>query len=95
MADNDYLQRILTSLVYDVVDETPLEGEAPTERALRLALAKARAVAAEHPGAIVVGSDQVASLGEGAAARTRRRFRRRRRECVERSEPSVQPGSIG
>ncbi|MEN9705902.1 MAG: hypothetical protein RLZZ393_1781 [Pseudomonadota bacterium] len=55
------------------VDETPLEGEAPTERALRLALAKARAVAAEHPGAIVVGSDQVASLGEGAAARILRK----------------------
>lgn len=44
------------------VDETPLPGEAPRALALRLALAKARAVAAQHPGAIVIGSDQVADL---------------------------------
>jgi septum formation protein len=45
------------------VDETPLPGEAPRELALRLALAKARAVAQQHPGAVVIGSDQVADLG--------------------------------
>ena len=44
------------------VDETPLPGEAPRDLALRLALAKARAVAAQHPSAIVIGSDQVADL---------------------------------
>ena len=44
------------------VDETPLPGEAPRDLALRLALAKARAVAALHPGAVVIGSDQVADL---------------------------------
>ncbi|MBS0465710.1 MAG: septum formation inhibitor Maf [Proteobacteria bacterium] len=44
------------------VDETPLPHEAPRALALRLALAKARAVAALHPGAIVIGSDQVADL---------------------------------
>lgn len=44
------------------VDETPLAGEAPRALALRLALAKARAVAAVHPQAIVIGSDQVADL---------------------------------
>ena len=44
------------------VDETPLAGEAPRELALRLALAKARAVAARHPQAAVIGSDQVADL---------------------------------
>ncbi len=44
------------------VDETPLPGEAPRELALRLALAKARAVAARFPGAAVIGSDQVADL---------------------------------
>ena len=44
------------------VDETPLAGEAPPAIALRLALAKARAVAAKHPQAIVIGSDQVADL---------------------------------
>jgi len=44
------------------VDETPLPGEAPAVLAQRLALAKARAVSALHPDAIVIGSDQVADL---------------------------------
>ena len=44
------------------VDESPLPGEAPAALARRLAEAKARAVAARHPGATVVGSDQVAEL---------------------------------
>lgn len=44
------------------VDETPLPNETPRALALRLALAKAHAVAAQHPGAIVIGSDQVADL---------------------------------
>ena len=44
------------------VDETPQPGEAPAALALRLALAKARAVAALHPVAVVIGSDQVADL---------------------------------
>jgi septum formation protein len=44
------------------VDETPLPGEAPAELALRLALAKARAVALLRPQAVVIGADQVADL---------------------------------
>lgn len=44
------------------VNETPLPGETPRDLALRLALAKARAVAQQHPGAVVIGSDQVADL---------------------------------
>ena len=44
------------------VDETPRSGEAPAALARRLALAKAREVAARHPQAIVIGSDQVADL---------------------------------
>nr|WP_314708609.1 Maf family nucleotide pyrophosphatase [uncultured Comamonas sp.] len=44
------------------VDETPAPGEAPGDLALRLALAKAHAVAALHPDAIVIGSDQVSDL---------------------------------
>lgn len=42
------------------VDETPRAGESPRDLACRLALAKARAVAASHPEAVVIGSDQVA-----------------------------------
>ena len=45
------------------VDETPLPGEAPQALAQRLALEKARAVAARFPEAVVIGSDQVADLG--------------------------------
>ena len=44
------------------VDETPLPGESPPALALRLALAKARAVAATRPAAVVIGADQVADL---------------------------------
>jgi len=44
------------------VDETALPGESPAALAERLALAKARAVAARHPQAVVIGSDQVADL---------------------------------
>lgn len=44
------------------VDETPLPGEAPARLALRLSEAKARAAAARHPDAIVIGSDQVATF---------------------------------
>ncbi len=44
------------------VDESPLPGESPQALAQRLALAKAQAVAARHPTAVVIGSDQVADL---------------------------------
>jgi septum formation protein len=44
------------------VDETPYAGEPPAALALRLALAKAEAVSARFPNAIVIGSDQVADL---------------------------------
>ena len=44
------------------VDEATLPGESPRATALRLAEAKARAVAAKHPAALVLGSDQVLDL---------------------------------
>jgi len=42
------------------VDETPLDSEQPTDTARRLALAKAQAVRTRFPGALIIGSDQVA-----------------------------------
>jgi septum formation protein len=48
------------------VDERALAGETPTTLVGRLARAKARSVAARHPGAWVIGSDQVAVLADGA-----------------------------
>ncbi len=47
------------------VDETPLDNESPDVTAVRLAAAKARAVALAHPDALIIGADQVAVL-EGA-----------------------------
>jgi len=44
------------------VNETPLPGENPEALALRLALAKAQAVARRFPACIVIGSDQVATV---------------------------------
>lgn len=46
------------------VDEAPLTGESPVETAERLAEAKARAVAALFPDGLIIGSDQVAHMGE-------------------------------
>ncbi len=44
------------------IDETPLTDEAPEQTALRLAQAKAWAVAKHYGHCIVIGSDQVATL---------------------------------
>jgi len=45
-------------------DESPLPGEHPAATAERLSVAKARAVAAAYPGALIIGSDQVAYQGD-------------------------------
>ena len=54
--------RVPFDVVSPDVDETPHPHEAPRDLAMRLALAKAQAVAAQHPNAVVIGSDQVADL---------------------------------
>jgi len=70
------------------VDETPRPGEAPRDIALRLAIETARAVAANHPDAAVIGSDQVADLaGEplgkpGTHERAVQQLRRMRGQVV-------------
>lgn len=43
-------------------DESPHPGESPEARALRLSEAKARAVADTYPDALIIGSDQVATV---------------------------------
>ncbi|HTY51022.1 MAG TPA: Maf family nucleotide pyrophosphatase [Steroidobacteraceae bacterium] len=63
------------------VDEAHRE-ESPTDRAVRLAAAKAEAVALQNPGALVIGSDQVAACGDlildkpGTAERAREQLTR-------------------
>lgn len=86
----ELLQRL--QLPFDVdapqVDETPRPGEAPVDLARRLALAKAQEVAARHPQAVVIGSDQVADLaGEplgkpGTHERAVAQLRRMSGQCV-------------
>lgn len=48
------------------IDESVLDNETPLEVCARLARAKALAVAEQHPGSVVIGSDQVCDL-EGTA----------------------------
>ncbi|PKY09955.1 septum formation protein Maf [Acidithiobacillus marinus] len=58
----DLLQRLqipFRSVAPDV-DESPGAGESPQELVERLALAKARAVLARYPQALVIGADQMA-----------------------------------
>jgi len=45
------------------IDETALPGEPAAALAERLALAKARVIAKQHPHAVVIGSDQVCRAG--------------------------------
>lgn len=46
------------------IDETRLDNESAADMVLRLSHGKALAVAAEHPGALIIGSDQCAVLGD-------------------------------
>jgi len=45
-------------------DESPLAGESPAQTAERLSVAKAEAVSARFTGSLIIGSDQVAYLGD-------------------------------
>jgi septum formation protein len=54
--------RLAFTVMASEVDETPQPEETPEHLARRLALAKANSVARLHPGAVVIGSDQVADL---------------------------------
>ena len=80
--------RLPFDVVSPQVDETPLASESPHALALRLALAKAQAVASQHPQAVVIGSDQVADLdGEplgkpGTHARATEQLQRMRGKTV-------------
>ncbi len=56
-----HLQIAFTCISPDV-DENVLPGERPEQTALRLAQMKARKVAVEHPDALIIGCDQVATL---------------------------------
>lgn len=46
------------------IDESPHSEESPRELVMRLAESKARALAQRYPAALIIGSDQVAVLGD-------------------------------
>jgi predicted house-cleaning NTP pyrophosphatase (Maf/HAM1 superfamily) len=52
------------SIASPEVDEKPRPKEAPQALVLRLAEAKARAIASDHPNALIIGSDQVACIDD-------------------------------
>ncbi|MEP7154324.1 MAG: Maf family nucleotide pyrophosphatase [Betaproteobacteria bacterium] len=54
--------QIVFETVKPDLDEVALPAETPASTALRLSIAKARYVAAARPGALVIGSDQVADF---------------------------------
>lgn len=67
-SSSPYRQQMLSRLglsfqaVSPNINETPKLGESPKELALRLSTEKAAAVAPGYPGALIIGSDQVATL---------------------------------
>ena len=67
-SSSPYRQQLLQRLGMPFVaiapnlDESPLPGETPKNLTLRLAQAKAQAIASLHPNAWVIGSDQSADL---------------------------------
>jgi len=69
-SQSPYRRELLGRLLADFtclsprVDESRAPGEPPRDLALRLARLKAAAGASLHPGALVIGSDQVAALGD-------------------------------
>ena len=71
----ELLERLCLPFVVAIprIDESPLPGEAPATLTLRLAETKARAVAAAHPGSLIIGSDQVAACAGNAIGKPRDR----------------------
>ena len=59
------LEKLCVPFVTDApnTDESRLRGESPEELVMRLAESKAREVASRHPQALVIGSDQIACIG--------------------------------
>lgn len=58
------LERLCIDFTCDApdIDETPLDNETVEQMVVRLAIAKARAIAGSHSNALIIGSDQSAIL---------------------------------
>ena len=51
-------------IIHPEINETPLKAEQPDKYALRCAEAKAAAIAANHPNAVVLAADTVVAVGQ-------------------------------
>ena len=60
----ELLERLQIEFITDSpdIDETPIDNESPENYVIRLSLEKAKAVAARHPNALIIGSDQCSVL---------------------------------
>ncbi len=69
-SSSKYRRQLLEKLGFDFIslssdiDETPQSGESPAELVTRLAIAKAQEIAKTHREHLIIGSDQVAALGD-------------------------------
>lgn len=63
------------------LDETPHKGELPRQLAARLALSKAQAVRARHPGSIILAADTVVACGRRMLPKAG--SERQARQCIE------------
>lgn len=67
-SSSKYRQELLSrlhlpfSVVSPNIDETPLAVESPLDTAMRLSVEKARFIAQNHPDALIIGADQVATV---------------------------------
>lgn len=61
----ELLQKLGIDFSWDApnIDESPRTNESPTQLALRLAEQKAKALSSQYPNHLVIGSDQVAAIG--------------------------------
>jgi MAF protein len=76
-SSSPFRQRLLGQLSVEFrvlnpdIDESPLPDEKPEALVRRLSIAKARAVVSRAPGALIIGSDQVASQDGKAVGKPR------------------------
>lgn len=63
------------------LDETPHKGELPRQLAGRLALSKAQAIRARHPGSIILAADTVVACGRRMLPKAE--SERQARQCIE------------
>ena len=63
-SSSPFRRQLLDKLGVDFIHQSPDIDESPREMVMRLALNKASALAGDHPNTLIIGSDQVAVIGD-------------------------------